>query len=150
MTVLFPEDQTKAAFAARWLSRPVKDGNTLSLQILAQIFDYRLLLTGDCTSEVEQALVREGTWPETDLLKVAHHGSGKTTQMPFLEQTKPQAAVITVGAYNRYGHPAQIVLDNLKAVDCMIWRTDLHGAVRWQVWPASWELSAMAGTPDEN
>src|SRR5260370_1119202 len=40
-----------------------------------------------------------------------------------------EAALIADGAWNRYGNPAQVVLDRLKAVDAKVYRTDLHGEV---------------------
>ena len=44
---------------------------------------------------------------------------------------KPQMAIISCGAWNRYGHPSQAVLDRLKAANSSIklYRTDLHGEI---------------------
>jgi hypothetical protein len=42
---------------------------------------------------------------------------------------KPQFAVISCGAWNRYGHPSQTVLDHLRAVGVKVYRTDLQGEV---------------------
>jgi hypothetical protein len=42
---------------------------------------------------------------------------------------KPQTAIISCGEWNRYGHPAQVVLDRLKAANVKLYRTDLHGEV---------------------
>jgi competence protein ComEC len=37
--------------------------------------------------------------------------------------------VISVGADNPYGHPAQEALDRLASVGAEIYRTDIHGTV---------------------
>ena len=68
------------------------------------------------------------------LLKVAHHGSGKTTSEAFLEQLDPDAAVISVGP-NRYGHPSEEALERLAEANVTVFRTDLDGAVLAEVDP---------------
>jgi len=47
----------------------------------------------------------------------------------FLKRAQPEAAIISDGAWNRYGHPAQSVLDRLKAGNAKVWRTDLQGEI---------------------
>src|SRR5438094_9939357 len=47
----------------------------------------------------------------------------------FIKRVKPEAAIISDGAWNRYGHPAQVVLDRLKAVNAKLYRTDLQGEI---------------------
>ncbi|EKD41754.1 MAG: metallo-beta-lactamase family protein, partial [uncultured bacterium] len=44
---------------------------------------------------------------DIDLLHVGHHGSSYSTSTTLLELTKPEAAFISVGNNNRYGHPTQ-------------------------------------------
>src|SRR5438094_4791268 len=47
----------------------------------------------------------------------------------FVKRVQPEAAIISDGAWNRYGHPAQVVLDRLKAANAKLYRTDLQGEV---------------------
>jgi len=42
---------------------------------------------------------------------------------------KPEIAIVSCGAWNRYGHPAQSVLDRLKGAGVKVYRTDLQGEV---------------------
>jgi len=42
---------------------------------------------------------------------------------------QPESAIISDGEWNRYGHPAQPVLDRLKAMNVKVYRTDLQGEV---------------------
>lgn len=116
------------------------DANAQSLQILAELCDRRFLFTSDCTAEVERQLLEQGIWPRVDLLKVAHHGSRKTTGTAFLDQVRPQHAVISVGT-NFYGHPAPDTLIRLQAANCSIWRTDQYGAVVCRITPETVTLS---------
>jgi hypothetical protein len=46
-----------------------------------------------------------------------------------VKRVKPEAAIISTGAWNRYGHPSQSVLDRLKGVNAKVYRTDLQGEI---------------------
>ena len=64
-----------------------------------------------------------------DLLKVAHHGSGDSTCMEFLERTKPRVAVISCGEENSYGHPHKDTVERLLSVNAKIRYTMEEGAL---------------------
>ena len=89
---------------------------------------YRLLFTGDINAEIEKTLVLEKN--KNTLLKVAHHGSKNSTSREFLQASKPQIAMISVGRKNNFGHPHQDVLERLQAGNVKVFRTDLMGAVK--------------------
>ena len=59
---------------------------------------------------------------------MGHHGSAGSTGQGLLDALRPELAVISVG-YNSYGHPAQPVLDRLRAAGAEVWRTDTDGSV---------------------
>jgi beta-lactamase superfamily II metal-dependent hydrolase len=63
------------------------------------------------------------------VIKIAHHGSKYATSENFIKRVQPEAAIISDGAWNRYGHPAQVTLDRLKAANAKVFRTDLQGEV---------------------
>jgi len=67
------------------------------------------------------------------VLKVAHHGSATSTSAEFLAVARPRVAVISVGAGNRFGHPAGQVLDRLerKLGAGNIYRTDEQGTIEF-------------------
>ena len=89
-----------------------------------------VLLTGDLEAEVENALGGiTGLALQADLLKVAHHGSRTSTTTAFLERVNPSVAVISVGRTNPWGHPNKQVLDRLRELGVVVYRTDLDGAV---------------------
>jgi len=48
---------------------------------------------------------------DVDVMKVSHHGSAAATSRSLLNVLMPEAAVISVGDRNRYGHPRQQCLD---------------------------------------
>jgi competence protein ComEC len=67
--------------------------------------DVSFLLTGDIFSEAETALVAGGAPIDSDVLKVAHHGSRGSSTAEFLDAVSPASAVISVGEGNGFGHP---------------------------------------------
>jgi competence protein ComEC len=76
---------------------------------------------------VEQRLA--GTVGHVDLLKVGHHGSRSASSEAWLEELAPPVAVISVGAKNRYGHPAPEVLERLSRLGIRVLRTDQLGTI---------------------
>jgi competence protein ComEC len=89
-----------------------------------------VLMEGDAEHASEEAMVRAGLAPVT-LLKVGHHGSNTSTGAAFLEQVRPQCAVISCGRGNAFGHPRMPVLERLQAMGVKTSRTDTMGAVRY-------------------
>ena len=67
------------------------------------------------------------------VLLVGHHGSKYATSRDLLETVRPEVGVISVGAGNRYGHPAPEVLERLAAAGCEIYRTDWSGTLTFTV-----------------
>lgn len=88
------------------------------------------LLTGDLDPSMERYLTVRGLLPPSDILKVAHHGSRRSTGMPFLEQIRPAIALISAGADNPYGHPHPEVLSRLQQVRATTFRTDVWGLIQ--------------------
>jgi len=133
--------------------RRVEDENSRSL-IISLIYEasepsdehrHCVLFTADATIETERRLTDYIT--PAQVLKVAHHGSGKTTQEEFTRVLKPKHAVISVGP-NNYGHPADIVIESLQSAGARIWRTDRQGAIRCRINKGCPEVSAFL-EPDE-
>ncbi len=94
--------------------------------------DYGLvsfLLAGDIEDEAERRLLARGAALRAHALKVAHHGARSSTSGLFLERVSPSVAIISVGARNPFGHPAETTLDRLRRVGARIYRTDRDGAV---------------------
>lgn len=102
--------------------------NEEGLFLLASAGDFDALVTGDADTFVEDMLVKYCPIPDIELLLVGHHGSAGSTGERLLDALRPELAVISVG-YNSYGHPAQSVLDRLRAGGAEVWRTDRDGSV---------------------
>lgn len=104
-------------------------GNELCMAVLVSAGDYDILVTGDMPAAQEQALTELYDIGDVDLLLVGHHGSAYSTSQPFLDVTKPETAIISVGADNSYGHPREEVLERLEDIGAAIYRTDINGTI---------------------
>ncbi|PJW15532.1 DNA internalization-related competence protein ComEC/Rec2 [Geobacillus sp. Manikaran-105] len=120
-----------AAFSVLHPEAGNNEDNNGSLVLLARLGGLIWLFAGDIEEEAEQALIDAYPTLRADVLKVAHHGSKTSTTEPFLRTIKPRAAIISVGRYNRYGHPSSEVLMRLRQQRAIVWRTDENGAIRY-------------------
>ena len=109
-------------------------GNEANANSIVARLDYgsfSMLLAGDAESQTEHRLLTKELDLQTKVLKVAHHGSKYASSADFLSRVKPEIAIVSCGAWNRYGHPNQAVLDRLRAVNANVklYRTDLQGEI---------------------
>ena len=103
--------------------------NEAGLCVLFQTTNCDILITGDRSSAGERELMRQIELPDLEVLIVGHHGSKYSSSNMLLDKTTPDIAIISVGADNSYGHPAEDTLQRLLDAGCLIYRTDLHGTV---------------------
>ena len=89
------------------------DADNASLVLRVVYGDVSVLLTGDVFAVAERALLEGGATLDSDVLKVAHHGSASSSTAEFLSAVSPAAAVISVGEGNRFGHPSAEVVQRL-------------------------------------
>ena len=101
--------------------------NDTSYGINMHYGNFSALFMGDLSSETE--LKHSGQWGDCDVLKVGHHGSRFSSCEEFLEETKPETAVISVGEGNSYSHPHDEVIKRLRDNNARIYRTDIYGNI---------------------
>ena len=109
-------------------------GNEANANSIVARLDYgsfSMLLTGDAEDQTEHRLLTKELDLKTKVIKLAHHGSKYATSRDFLNRVQPEVAIVSCGAWNRYGHPSQAVLDRLKAANpnVKLYRTDLQGEI---------------------
>lgn len=124
-----------------WDRQKVRNDDSLVVEL--RFGEVSLLLTGDISREVERELLPTLDLLPTRVLKVAHHGSGTSSAMEFLERVQPKIAVIGVGRGNPYGHPVPYVLERLHRVGTEVFRTDVDGQIEVEtdgreVWVRTW------------
>ncbi|TMB50035.1 MAG: DUF4131 domain-containing protein [Chloroflexi bacterium] len=118
------------------------DINNASVVGILRFGAFSALLTGDAKAPVEELLEQRSVVRPVDILKVGHHGSNSGTTPRFLAELHPAAGLISVGAGNRYGHPAPATIRALQAAGATVLRTDLDATVEVQTDGASWAVSA--------
>lgn len=99
--------------------------NLCSIVIKLQFGENSFLFMGDAETENEKTI----NWPKVDVLKVGHHGSNSSSSLNFLDQVKPEYAIIMAGKDNSYGLPKQKILDRLNKIGSKIYRTDELGTI---------------------
>ena len=90
------------------------DVDNASLALRLVYGEVSLLLTGDVFEAAERGMLESGAALDSDVLKVPHHGSDSSSTAEFLDAVSPAAAVISVGADNRFGHPSEDVVRRLR------------------------------------
>lgn len=104
--------------------------NANSIVLRLDYGDFSMLFMGDAETQTEERLLSKSDLDlKVKVIKIGHHGSKYATSENFVKRVQPEAAIISDGGWNRYGHPAQSVLDRLKAANAKVWRTDLQGEV---------------------
>ncbi len=115
---------------------PLADADAPNDDSLVLRVDYgavSFLFTGDAERESEEAQLLAfgdgaGGLLDTDVLKVAHHGSATSTCDGYLRAVTPSCAVFSVGE-NTYGHPSPALLERLEAQGITVLRTDRSGTL---------------------
>jgi len=124
LTLLAPID---AEFTKDQMRTGGNEANANSIVARLDYGAFSMLLPGDAEDQTEHRLLTKDLNIQSKVLKVSHHGSKYASAEEFLKRVKPEIAIVSCGAWNRYGHPAQSVLDRLRALNVKLYRTDLQG-----------------------
>lgn len=108
-------------------TREYDNENDNSSVIYFDYNNYKFLFMGDAGVSKEGDILLEYDLSDIDFLKVGHHGSSTSSSKDFIDVIEPKYSFISVGKDNRYGHPKEEVLDNLKT--SKIYRTDMDGSI---------------------
>ena len=128
LTILAPSEPL---FTREQLKGGGNEPNANSIVARLDYGSFSMLLAGDAEDQTEHRMLTKDLNLEASVLKVSHHGSKYASSSDFLNRVKPEIAIVSCGAWNRYGHPAQSVLDRLRAVNpaLKLYRTDLQGEI---------------------
>ena len=112
------------------INENVLNNNSLICKLVYKKFS--ILFTGDIEEIAEKAILKkykDSKLLKSTILKVAHHGSKTSSSKEFISAVNPQIALIGVGSNNKFGHPSDITIENLKSINCKLYRTDTDGEI---------------------
>ena len=117
----------------RLVGAALADVNNSSVAVRLAYGSVSFMLTGDMYVDAEARLLSSGLRVDSDVLKVAHHGSRTSSSEEFLSRVSPVAAVVSVGEGNRYGHPNPDVMLALQSLvpAGQVFLTSEHGSVEF-------------------
>jgi len=98
-----------------------------SLVLRLELGAFSMLFMGDATEQAQADLLLSKESLVTRVYVPPHHGAATPHAVALVEAVRPSAAVISVGAQNRYGHPTPETLAALGRVTT--YRTDRDGTV---------------------
>lgn len=107
-----------------------EDRNEGSLVLRLEYGAFSILLTGDVEQAGEEAMLKAGALEPVTVLKAAHHGSASSSSRYFLEAVEPDYVIFSYGAGNRYGHPAELVVERVRKMGVTEYRTAESGAIQ--------------------
>jgi len=100
--------------------------NSRSVGIYIQYKGFDYIVAGDLTGNespyMEQALrdslisvCDSPVNDPVDVMRINHHGSDSSSEQSYLNDMRPEVAIMSLGDANSYGHPKQEVIDRLYA-----------------------------------
>lgn len=109
--VLWPEEKQ--------IQENILNNNSIVCKLVYK--DFSILFTGDIEEVAEKQIIanyKNSIILDSNVLKVAHHGSKTSSIQEFLELVKPKIALIGVGDKNKFGHPNDDVIERLQNLRC--------------------------------
>ena len=88
--------------------------NNNSLVMRLETSHGSILLTGDMELAEESALMAAGSFTQSEVLKVSHHGEDDATSASFVKLVSPQVAVISTNSVEEPDTPHSTVLFSLR------------------------------------
>lgn len=92
--------------------------------------DFSMMLTGDAEKKEEEAILAvDSANVKSTILKSGHHGSKTSSSADFLRAVQPEAALISCGVNNDYGHPHKETMKKYHALNIPIYVTAENGTI---------------------
>ncbi len=107
------------------------NNNSLVLRLIYK--NTSILFTGDIESDAEKHILGSTFLLDSDILKVAHHGSRNSSSQDFLKTVSPSVCVVSTGR-NSFGHPSQETINRIESSGSRLYRTDLDGGISIKVY----------------
>lgn len=103
--------------------------NDNSLVLRLTFGERSFLFTGDIEKRAEELLLQNPAELQSDVVKVAHHGSKSSSTAEFIGATRAKTAVISVGRDSPFGHPHQEVVERWQNSGANTMTTGANGMI---------------------
>ena len=110
-----------------WERQDVRNDDSVVVEV--RFGGVSIVLPGDISREIENAIAPKFEPAGFRVLKAAHHGSATSSSAEFLDALRPTAVVFSCGRDNSFGHPASQVVRRYERLGTAIFRTDQDGAI---------------------
>ena len=107
----------------------LNDDNEASVVQMLEYGDFRMLLMGDGQLICESVLMNSGLDLKADVIKIAHHGSTRSSTEGFLKTVGAKYAVISAGNDDGEEYPSKAVVEKISDIGMDIYRTDRDGGI---------------------
>ncbi|MCT2534409.1 MBL fold metallo-hydrolase [Aquibacillus koreensis] len=105
-----------------------KGNNESSIAIQLSYKEIDFLLMSDVETKQEMEMIKKYDL-ESEIFKVAHHGSDTSTSEKLLEEVRPEKAILSYSVENDYGHPVGATVDKLLEAGATIYSTARSGDI---------------------
>jgi competence protein ComEC len=103
--------------------------NDGSCVVLVEAPGGRVLLTGDIESRGERALLAARARVTADVVVAPHHGSRTSSGPALVAATRPAWVIFSTNWRNRWGFPAEAVVERWRRAGALPLSTDRHGEI---------------------
>lgn len=91
---------------------------------------FSMMFTGDAEKQAEKQVLSSFAGEiQSTVLKSGHHGSKTSSSADFLRAVRPEAALISCGQGNDYGHPHKETMKKYAAMKLKVYETDRNGTI---------------------
>lgn len=118
------------------------DPNNASIITRITFGKTNLLFMGDAEVQSEELLLQKykPSQLSAHIIKLGHHGSSTSTDLDFLKAVSPEAAIISCGLDNKYGHPNAETIQKLESEEVKYYRTDKEGSIICTITPDGYSI----------
>lgn len=119
--------------------------NDRSLVLRVNYGKRNFLLTGDIEKEAENEILKTWEFLQSDVVKVAHHGSKTSSAQNFINAVQAKIAVIPVGKESPFGHPKPEIVERWKAANVKVLTTGENGTISFSTDGNDLQLKTFTG-----
>ncbi|WP_425381042.1 ComEC/Rec2 family competence protein [Spiroplasma endosymbiont of Polydrusus pterygomalis] len=117
--------------------------NNKSLVLLLQIYNYKILFTGDIEAQTENLLLDAHLLEKINILQVPHHGSKTSSTIGFLKTLSPEVALISGYYQKRKQFPNIETLNNLKKINAQVYYSGKNKTVIIRIYLKHYDIITL-------